>query len=91
VSKDRTAPQPRGTELRHDIFVGETVKSVLVHAFVVERAGNRQPAGDLWKSFVKRRIEARDLRHSWEARSYDIDRVELGRQMKGGEPHDFAQ
>src|SRR3546814_6258898 len=50
-----------GSQLPGDIFVGQAMKSIAADSLFMQRAGEREPRGDLGLVMVKGGIEAGDL------------------------------
>src|SRR3546814_543414 len=50
-----------GSQLPGDIFVGQSMKSIAADSLLMQRAGEREPRGDLGLVVVKRGIETGDL------------------------------
>ena len=51
----------RGSFEAGDVFVGQAVKAVALHAGIVELRRQRESLGDIWIRSMERRVEARDL------------------------------
>jgi hypothetical protein len=65
-----------------NVFVGQPVKAVAAHAFVVKATGDRVVVGQSVVIAVKRGIEAGDLRKAWKIFQERADRRQVVRLMQ---------
>src|SRR3546814_3559511 len=71
-----------GSQLPGDIFVGQSMKSIAADSLLMQRAGEREPRGDLGLVVVKRGIETGDLGKVWRHDCNCVDRGQIVRLME---------
>src|SRR4029434_330990 len=88
VRHDHTAVCDLGRLLAQhggDVFVGQAVEPVALHASATDLARQRHDLRDLGLSAMETRIETGDLRHARETLGHRIDRTQVVRLMEWGE------
>src|SRR3546814_6916158 len=70
-----------GSQLPGDIFVGQSMKSIAADSLLTQRAGEREPRGDLGLVVVKRGIATGDLGKDWRHDCNCVDRGQIVRLM----------
>jgi len=69
----------------YDIFIGKTMKSLAVYAFMPETAHDRQPLGHFRYLAVKRSVKTDDLAESRVVPGYGFNAFDLAGQVQRGQ------
>ena len=77
--RDNQAPLGRSAEGRHDVFVGQPVKSIPSYAFMPQVTGEWEALRQLRHAPVEGGVKACHLRQTWKARRHCLDALDRTR------------
>src|SRR5262249_30351887 len=75
----------------HDVFIGQTVKTIPPNAFVPQVMRKRKPLSGFRHPAMKCGVETGHLRQSWKVRGYCFDTLYGARQVKRSKRNELTE